>query len=407
MLSHLEIENYMSIRDTQVVDLHVGGHVEEQDRRFAPAWRDAPYRVPKVVALFGPNASGKSTVLRTLALLSWFVQHSFQLLPNATIPAEPSWSDGNPARSTRLAVQFSGPDNISTLTDKEAVVSAEECRYVYEVQFGDHKGRRIVVFESLHFWPKAATRRVRLFERENNAVVAGKEFHFAGHRAVLSKILRDNASVVATLAQLGHKPSLLLRDSAARIFSNIFIEKQAVNDMAMLQFYQQHPDVLAAVNRDRGRIDLGIRAMSIETSNDGPRALFEHEGLTRPVPLQLESHGTRQFLQIYPLLDLALRRGGVAVIDEMDLAIHPLVLPEILRWFYEPTRNPRNAQLWITCQNVSLLEELTKEEIFFCSKDSTGGTSIYGLSEIVGVRRADNYYRKYLGGVYGAVPNLG
>jgi AAA15 family ATPase/GTPase len=125
------------------------------------------------------------------------------------------------------------------------------------------------------------------------------------------------------------------------------------------------------------------------------------------VPLVLESHGTRQFLLAYPYLASVLENGGIAVIDELDLAIHPLVLPEILRWFYSAERNPHNAQLWMTCQNASLLEDLTKEEIYFCEKDACGGTSVYGLKDIQGVRRVDNFYRKYMGGTYGAIPTIG
>jgi len=260
----------------------------------------------------------------------------------------------------------------------------------------------------LHFWPSRAKRRVRLFERDATGdVAAAQEFELASHRAVLKKILRDNASVIATLAQLDHPPSLALRQAAGKFSSNIFMEKLPINEIAMLQYYQANPIMLASVNIDLASIDLGIRSMSIVQGSNGPVATFQHEGLSRDVPLLLESHGTRQFLQIYPYLAHVLQFGGVAVIDELDLAIHPRVLPEILRWFYSPERNPKSAQLWMTCQNASLLETLTKEEIYFCEKDSTGGTSIYALKDIQGVRRVDNFYRKYMGGTYGAVPTIG
>jgi hypothetical protein len=112
-------------------------------------------------------------------------------------------------------------------------------------------------------------------------------------------------------------------------------------------------------------------------------------------------------VKIFPLLVQALATGGIAVVDELDLAVHPLVLPEIVRWFHDPARNKQSAQLWMSCQNASLLEVLQKEEILFCEKDSRGRTSVYGLQGIQDVRRSDNYYKKYLGGVYGAVPQLG
>ncbi len=120
-----------------------------------------------------------------------------------------------------------------------------------------------------------------------------------------------------------------------------------------------------------------------------------------------ESHGTQQFLKIFPIIIMALQHGGIAVIDEIDSAIHPMILPEILRWFSDPTQNPHNAQIWTTCHAATLLSELTKEEVLFCEKSHDGATSIYSLSEIDKVRRDENFSGKYLGGEYGAIPMVG
>jgi predicted ATPase len=99
--------------------------------------------------------------------------------------------------------------------------------------------------------------------------------------------------------------------------------------------------------------------------------------------------------------------GGIAVVDELDSTIHPNLLPEILRWFHNKETNPHNAQLWISGQSASLLDELDKEEVYFTEKGEKGQTKIFGLKDIEGVRRVDNFYQKYLGGVYGAVPRIG
>ncbi len=125
------------------------------------------------------------------------------------------------------------------------------------------------------------------------------------------------------------------------------------------------------------------------------------------MPWFLESQGTRSFIRIFPLVLLALQQGGVAIIDELDQSIHPLILPEIIRWFYDPERNPHNAQLWMSCHSASLLDDLTKEEVVFCDKDNFGRTSVYSLMDVGAVRRTDNLYKKYLGGAYGAVPQVG
>jgi hypothetical protein len=94
-------------------------------------------------------------------------------------------------------------------------------------------------------------------------------------------------------------------------------------------------------------------------------------------------------------------------VDELDASIHSMLLPEIVGWFNDPEHNPKRAQLWMTCHTTALLEYLIKPEIFFCEKDSLGRTAVFALSEIEGVRPADNFHRKYLGGMYGAVPNIG
>jgi AAA15 family ATPase/GTPase len=409
VIHSLEIENFMSVRDLQLIDLMVGSAVCDFPERYAQTWAGSGQRVPKVIAFFGANAAGKSTVLRTLQYLSWFVKDSFQYGAGNSLPFEPFWDESSQDAPVRLALEFAGPETFQQRSQSEVTTASKAyCRYRYELSLQLVDSRRTVLSEALYFWPARAKRRVRLFERDATGdVVAAQEFEVVSHRAVLKKILRDNASVIATLAQLDHAPSLALRQAAGTISSNIFMEKLPVNEVAMLQYYQANPTMLASVNSDLASIDLGIRSMSIAQGTNGPVASFRHEGLSRDVPLILESHGTRQFLQIYPYLAHVLQFGGIAVIDELDLAIHPHVLPEILRWFYSEERNPKNAQLWMTCQNASLLENLTKEEIYFCEKDSTGGTSIYALKDIQGVRRVDNFYRKYMGGTYGAVPTIG
>jgi uncharacterized protein len=402
MITRLEVENFYSIRQAQSLDLRIAENVPPIAGRFGEAFPGSRERVPKVLSIFGPNASGKSKVLKAVAFLAWFVQHSFQLLPDAPQPCE-SFNDEEAASlPTRLALHFGAPANLVEPREESCA------KYVYEVSFRSDSGKpKAVASETLRQWPATGGKAIRVFERDAQGEVRfGRGFGLSGYRQVLSKV-RANASLIATLAQFDHGPSLLLQKMAASIITNTFIEKVDLAESNVLRFYADNPQMVDALNRDIERIDLGIKAMSIESSSGGPVARFEHEGLASPMPIQLESHGTRQFIRIFPLLVQALTVGGVAIIDELDLAIHPAVLPEILRWFYDPKRNPHSAQLWMSCHNASLLDDLVKEEIYFCEKDFHGRTRVYGLQDIQSVRRNDNYYQKYMGGVYGAVPQLG
>ena len=95
------------------------------------------------------------------------------------------------------------------------------------------------------------------------------------------------------------------------------------------------------------------------------------------------------------------------MIDELDGDVHPLLIPELFRWFYDKQRNPKDAQLFFTAHNPTILDELEKEQVFFAEKPSGKPTRIYGASEIKGLRREPSLMKKYLSGELGAVPHIG
>jgi len=403
MLYLLEIENFYSIRTKQVVDLRIREAVDDEPGRFDALFPGSKERAARVIAFFGPNASGKSTVLKALAFIGWFTGNSFQLAPNATLPCERFLDAEALKEPMRLAVEFSGPLDI---TVEQADEHTAYGTWRYELVIHGTQGRYVVRSESLKQRFRGRGKWVRVFDRHGDEIQGGKAFGLGGYAKVVDKV-RDNASLISTLAQFDHKPSLRLRDLAQSIVANILTDRNEISDPDAIRYYATNSASMEALNREIGRIDLGIKRMHIQPIASGPMAFFDHEGLQHSMPWQFESHGTRNFIKYFPLIHAALLNGGVAVIDEIDVSIHPLVLPEIVRWFHDESRNPKRAQLWMSCHAASLLEDLLKEEVFFCEKDGHGRTSIYGLQDIQDVRRTDNRYRKYLSGVYGAVPQLG
>ncbi|RYF30636.1 MAG: abortive infection protein [Comamonadaceae bacterium] len=405
MLYKLEIENFYSIRDRQEIDLRAAGNAPAQSDRLSPIWKGASDRCPKTVAIFGANASGKSTVLRALAFIAQFVMHSFSAPASQRILFDRFNEEESFNRPTTLAVEFAG---ISDLDDP----ASPECRYRYEVILGGKSAEpAYVASESVSYWPYPDSNRVYLFRRDNKgSIKSAKAFGLSGFNSALKKVLRPNASIISTLVQLKHNAATVLWNAANLVSGNIFIDRTDVAEDAIIRYYATSPDQLKDLNIDISRIDLGIREIRInqpEMGQNAPQVHFIHDNLSAPMPIHLESHGTRSFLKLYPIISRALQNGGIAIIDELDASIHPMILPEILGWFHDENRNPHSAQLWITCHNAALLDFLTKEEILFCEKDALGRTSVFGLNDVVGVRRSDNFYRKYLSGIYGAVPQLG
>ena len=123
--------------------------------------------------------------------------------------------------------------------------------------------------------------------------------------------------------------------------------------------------------------------------------------------LEEESNGTQRFLAMFPVLWFTLMTGRPALIDEFDVDLHPLLVPEILRWFQDPETNPNKAQLLLAAHNAAIMDHLEKEEVHLVEKSNDGASSIIALRDVLGLRREPSLQRKYLGGVFGAVPNIG
>ena len=263
MIHHLEIENFFSIRDPQQVDLRVAANAPDLPGRFGPPWKGSKDRTPKIVAIFGPNASGKSTVLRAISFIAWFARESFNLAPGARLPFEKFNSNEGRDAPTRLCLSLAGVADPEDESDDPV-----QTRYQYELEI-DAKFE--VASEKMHYWSPETGRKVGLFSRTADGKVTGSSaFGLAGYRQALEKVLRPNASVISTLAQLGHPFATSMRLAATHVFSNILIERADGMEEQMVRFYADNPALVESLNREIERIDLGIRAMKLPLTSRHP-----------------------------------------------------------------------------------------------------------------------------------------
>jgi hypothetical protein len=397
MIHKIIIENFFSVADRQEMDFWVPANAPDlgcfRDSRAVPA-----QRLPLIIALYGPNASGKSTVLRAITTTAWFAQHSFTLLPNNAIPLFNPYAHNNWwNRPTKITIEYEGR--------LEANTPPAVFRYELHIGHEPNKFGSEVSYESLSYAPHGKFRRI--FERHRQKFTFGREFGITNGDSRIQSI-RPNASVISTLAQLNHKLSSDFILSLRGLQTNIIgLDKANGGLNNALSFYAQSPDYLKRLNNELSRLDLGLEEMKIHPGNTGPIATFKHFGLDCDIVLAQESAGTRRFIEIFPFLQFVLDVGGVAVIDELDTDVHPLLIPELFRWFYDKQRNPKGAQLLFTAHNPAILDELEKEQVFFSEKPSGKPTRIYGAGEIKGLRREPSLMKKYLSGELGAVPHIG
>jgi len=124
------------------------------------------------------------------------------------------------------------------------------------------------------------------------------------------------------------------------------------------------------------------------------------------LPFPFESSGTKNMFVLLHFLLPAIEHGGIAVIDELEIDLHPHALPYIVDLFANPETNPNNSQLLFTSHSLDILSHLEKEQVMLVEKKQECKSELYRLDKVKGIRRDDNIYAKYMSGAYGAVPNI-
>ena len=416
MIYRLEVENFFCFRDRQTLNLTMPRSVpDEQDGRLAPIFHGSDLRMPKVVVAFGANGSGKSTVLKALTFLFGFISESFRNERFSAVHCWPFNAAEHLNRPTRLAMECGGGMALSREASQIAYEDPSALphgTYRYEIALapaGD-SGVRKVLSEALKQRPAGRGKWTRVFERDGEGRVSGsKNFPLAGYAKVVDK-LPGCASLIPTLAGFQHEPSQVLLDFARRgLFTKICRDENSLPATDTAALLAAQPKMLAALNAKIREIDVGVEEVAVRQQTDGAALFFRHDGLEREMTWPSASTGTRSFVGNFPVLYAPIvEGGGIAVVDDPDHAVHPLVLLHMLDWYRVPDRDFQGrVQLWMSCQTPALLDDLSKEEIVFCEKRLDGSAEVFPLAGIRGVRRDDNYRKKYLSGVYGAIPQCG
>ena len=241
MIYQLEIENFYSVRERQFVDLTVGKKVPDEPGRLVRIHDGTDVRAPQVVALFGANASGKSNVLRVIAFLAWFVQFSFAHPAGSGLPYYKFQTQETINKPTVLSVTLSGLENPLTPGDSAT------CPYVYRLELSPRTGGKDQVLrESLHYRPRGSSRLVRILDRDASGnVMAANWVGFGSELAVLKRILRPDASIIATMGQLNNNLAREFIQSANMIDANISVTKFERQDSITRLLLHFHGDGMA------------------------------------------------------------------------------------------------------------------------------------------------------------------
>lgn len=428
MLLKFQVSNFRSLRDPATLNLYRAG---KRPKNVAPEdWAE----VSPIMAVFGSNASGKSTLYEALRTVQTAVRNSYtRWEPDSAVPVTPFLLDPDfITEPTEFSIEFKADDDLE---------------YVYG--FSCDQSRILTE----HLWVYKSAHRTVLFERGLGDDLDDIKFgpSFKGMKAELKQAVqsRPNALTLSAGSQLG---------ASSQLTPAFHWITQRLQCYDAQQWESEHLRVQERLLRDPSfsesmltilsKADLGIDGIEVKEtespvlSEQGEfsirlgtlhigknpwrteRNMAVHAPVKRelvlshrspsgstPFSMAFESQGTKSFIALVSKCLLALETGGTVIVDEIDSSLHSVLTAEIVSMFKSPAINKRQAQIIFTTHDVALLSKgsmeqplLERDQIYLVEKDQKNASYLISLTEYK-LRPDENIFRNYILGRYGGLPS--
>ncbi|MGJ0909499.1 AAA family ATPase [Clostridium botulinum] len=398
MLIQFNFKNYKSFKNESTLDM-TAISITEHPYNLIEDNKGEKYI--KTAAIYGANASGKSSVIEAFSFMRIWITNSFKIS-----------SDTEDIPIKRFAFDKESKD---APAEFEVFFKFKEREYQYGFSLDNKK-----IYEEWLYMKNKRGKFISLFERSENKIQCN------------SKVLKGADNFIT---MVNNKTLFLSMISNANIpyskdvfnwfvltsvidYGNVFIEgllKELNPNIEDKEYQKELTTFLKA-------IDINIEGIVVEKYKDEndkskykiyTKHLIEGGKDYYKLPLTEESSGTQKMFTLFFFLQTSIKLGIPIFIDELDSKLHPLLLRYILTMFHNENINKSGAQLiYATHDNYTLTRDIfRRDQIWFVEKDDSAVSSLYSLAEYKfeddkKVRKDASYNKDYLLGKYGAVPIL-
>lgn len=379
MLIEFGASNYFSFREWFKISFELNKNCPEEVSEGET--------LSKIIGIKGANASGKTNVLKCLAFLHDFCFRSFQKEPDADLEIQSFFNNDDPSE---FYIEF----------------IANSIQYRYELTATKKK----VLIETLY---RKTKRHTKIIERiENSITYSVKEFD-----KIHDIKLRANCSFISSARQYEMEELKDVIHHFDNAISNTsvlagYIEKDI--DLSYIsKFYKNNDDYFKFAKNLIIKSDTGIDDIDISSFENSkgeeiyyPMFSFQTEKGKKYLPHHMQSSGTKALFQQLWMYQFALRRGGLLILDEFDIKLHPFIAPYLLELFNKEN-NVNGAQIIFTTHNTEILDYLGKYRTYLVNKEQNE-SYVYRLDEIPGdlLRNDRSISPIYKQGKIGGVPRL-
>lgn len=410
MLIEFKVENFRSFKSAQTLSMVAGSAAEQ--RKTNTFEMPGIGRVLRTAVVYGPNAAGKTNLLRAMQFMRDFVIRSAGSTPGTPPPY-------TPFRLSKATAQ--APSEFQITFAQENVrynygftIDATRVSKEWLVEYASQKGR--MLFE-------------RIYDDKTEEYDWRLSRSLKGPRSHWTQSTRPQELFLSKAIQLNNTQLLpVFHWFQKRLV--IIVGPQSLNGSLTLKLLDT-PDGKIKLLPFLRAADLDIDGVEMqrEPLPASPRALINAPFLEQREPNSLpnaikilfshksdenedvsfdysdESNGTqRLFLSAGAWLNV-FANGEVLLFDEIDTSLHPKLARFLVGQFHSNKTNQSNAQLICTTHDTSLLdrEVFRRDQFWFVEKKRRSGSILYPLTDFH-PRGDEDIERWYMRGKYGAIP---
>lgn len=396
MILKMNFSNFFSLKEDVCVDFRPGvintvggkalsGHVfSANDEKFL-----------KVLGIFGPNASGKSNILKAANFCRRLVLDSYQNNEGVVFDFMPFKFDDYLEKPSSFSISF--------------IADGTEYEYSFSI------ARNQIVSEELYYYP--GKRKAKIFTR-NECAGMKKSEQYSFSEGLLAKPM-DVAQSTGKNTLFISRASQMDRELAKKIYNffrtELLIGLPRLSGKDSVELFSQNKDLvlkaLRLADSDIADIRVRIDKMPLPIGNETCLTDVVNFYTTHKRSLKVrfhlegeESAGTIQlFNLLLTLLDVC-KNGKTLLLDEFDLSLHS----ETAQFVLDLVNASDAAQFLFTSHNTSLInvKKLRRDQILFTNKKEDGSTELYSLFDFKDFRENMDAEKCYLKGRFDAIPYI-
>lgn len=398
MLVEFNVSNYRSLRSKVTLSLVASPDDNYLENTFLDP--SGKLRLLKSAVIYGPNASGKSNIIKALGLMRQIILSSHDMQRGQHIDVTPFMLDeSDQAAPTQFEVTFI-TDGVKYTYGFSATQLAIADEWLYEASMA---GRRIsprLLFERHRKPDGSYDSKFGEYWKPRNDKIADSTLE---NQLYLAKFAQNNHELAGTVYDwFLNRYCTMINNSDVRpdigVTADLCLNDECIHEQ------------VGTIMREA---DLGIqsiRCIKDTSSRDGYRVktlhLLQNGGHSVEFDLQHdESDGTQRLFALAGPFIQSIFHGNVLFCDELDSSLHPMLTRAMVKLVHQQASAP--FQFVFTTHDCSLLDGdlFRRDQIWFTEKDTQQQTTIHPLWGSK-ARVEQNFRKAYMAGRYGAVPSV-